>query len=59
MSGPRESPDVRVVREMYEAFNRGDYETSTAMLHDDVELHQGRRSSTPTHISGGRSSCVA
>jgi ketosteroid isomerase-like protein len=41
MSGDaRESPDVRVVREMYEAFNRGDYETSTAMLHDDVELHQ-------------------
>jgi ketosteroid isomerase-like protein len=32
--------DVRVVREMYEAFNRGEYEKATAMLHEDVELHQ-------------------
>jgi ketosteroid isomerase-like protein len=35
-----ESSDARVVRELYEAFNRGDYEESTAMLHDEVELHQ-------------------
>jgi ketosteroid isomerase-like protein len=32
--------DAAVIREMLEAFNRGDYEASTAMLHDDVELHQ-------------------
>jgi ketosteroid isomerase-like protein len=35
-----ESSDAKLVRETYEAFNRGDYEGSTAMLHDDVELHQ-------------------
>jgi ketosteroid isomerase-like protein len=40
MSAAGESAEARVVREMYEAFNRGDYETSTAMLHDHVELHQ-------------------
>jgi ketosteroid isomerase-like protein len=32
--------DVEVIREMYERFNRGDYEGSTAMLHDDVEMRQ-------------------
>jgi ketosteroid isomerase-like protein len=37
---PSESSDARVVREMYEAFNRGDYEAATTMLHDDVILHQ-------------------
>jgi len=39
-AGADESADARLIREMYEAFNRGDYETATAMLHDDVELHQ-------------------
>jgi ketosteroid isomerase-like protein len=34
--------DVETVREMYEAFNRGDYETATAMLHERAELHQPR-----------------
>jgi ketosteroid isomerase-like protein len=37
---PGESADARAVREMYEAFNRRDYETATEMLHDEVELHQ-------------------
>jgi ketosteroid isomerase-like protein len=32
--------DVELIREMYEAFNRGDYEASTAMLHPKVEMHQ-------------------
>ena len=32
--------DVEVVRALYEAFNRGDYETATAMLHEQAELHQ-------------------
>jgi uncharacterized protein len=32
--------DVEVVRALYEAFNRGDYATATAMLHDHAELHQ-------------------
>jgi ketosteroid isomerase-like protein len=35
-----ESSEARAVRELYEAFNRRDYETATEMLHDDVELHQ-------------------
>jgi ketosteroid isomerase-like protein len=39
-TGPGESSDARVIRELYEAFNRGDYEAATAMLHDEVELHQ-------------------
>jgi ketosteroid isomerase-like protein len=39
-AGAGESSDARVVREMYEAFNRGDYETATGMLHEEVELHQ-------------------
>jgi ketosteroid isomerase-like protein len=40
MRAGAESDDARVVRDLYEAFNRGDYEASTAMLHEDVELHQ-------------------
>jgi ketosteroid isomerase-like protein len=32
--------DVAVIREMLDAFNRGDVETSTALLHEDAELHQ-------------------
>ena len=32
--------DMEVVRAVYEAFNRGDYETATAMLHEQAELHQ-------------------
>ena len=32
--------DVEVVREMYEHFNAGEYERATAMLHEEVELHQ-------------------
>jgi ketosteroid isomerase-like protein len=32
--------DVEVVREWLEAFNRQDYETSTALLHDDVVMYQ-------------------
>lgn len=40
MAATEESPDARVLREMYEAFNRGEYEQSTAMLHERVELHQ-------------------
>ena len=32
--------DVEVVREMYAAFNRGDYEGAAAILHPDAELHQ-------------------
>jgi ketosteroid isomerase-like protein len=32
--------DVDVIREMYRAFNRGEYEASVEMLHDRVELHQ-------------------
>ena len=32
--------DVEVIRELYDRFNRGDYEGSAAILHDRVELHQ-------------------
>lgn len=32
--------NVEVIRALYEAFNRGDFERATAMLHDDAELHQ-------------------
>ena len=32
--------DVDVIRDTYELFNRGDYEGSAALLHDEVELHQ-------------------
>jgi ketosteroid isomerase-like protein len=32
--------NVEMVREMYEAFNRGDFEVATGMLHEDAELHQ-------------------
>jgi ketosteroid isomerase-like protein len=32
--------DVAVIRELLEAFNRGDYDGSTAMFHDEIELHQ-------------------
>jgi ketosteroid isomerase-like protein len=34
--------DVTAVRELLDAFNRGDVETSTAMLHEQAELHQAR-----------------
>jgi len=32
--------DLNAVRELYEAYNRGDYDQATAMLHEDVELQQ-------------------
>jgi ketosteroid isomerase-like protein len=32
--------DVEVVREMLEAFNRQDYDRSTALLHDEIEMYQ-------------------
>lgn len=41
--------DATVVREVYEAYNRGEYERATAMLHDDAELHQ------PPEVPGGGS----
>jgi ketosteroid isomerase-like protein len=34
--------DVAVVREILDTFNRGDYEASEALLHDEIELHQAR-----------------
>jgi ketosteroid isomerase-like protein len=41
--------DLEVVQEMYGAFNRGDYERATAMLHEDAELYQ------PTEMPGADS----
>ena len=32
--------NVEIVRRMYEAFNRGDFEGSTQTLHPAAELHQ-------------------
>ncbi len=32
--------DVEVIREMLDAFNREDYDRSTALRHDQIELHQ-------------------
>lgn len=32
--------EVAVVRGMLDAYNSGDYETATAMLHEDSEFHQ-------------------
>jgi len=32
--------DVEIVREMFETFNRGEYEEATAMLHERVEMYQ-------------------
>ena len=32
--------NVEVVREMYEAFNRGDFKRATELLHPEAELHQ-------------------
>jgi ketosteroid isomerase-like protein len=32
--------DVSLIREIYDRFNAGDYERSTALLHPEVELHQ-------------------
>jgi ketosteroid isomerase-like protein len=32
--------DAEIVREPYDLFNRGEYEASTAALHEDVVLHQ-------------------
>jgi len=32
--------DAEVIRQMYDAFNRGDYEVATQMLDPDAELHQ-------------------
>jgi ketosteroid isomerase-like protein len=34
--------DVAVIRGVLEAFNAGDYETATAMLHEEIEFHQAR-----------------
>jgi ketosteroid isomerase-like protein len=34
--------DAEIVREVYELFNRGEYEASTAGLHEDAILHQWR-----------------
>jgi ketosteroid isomerase-like protein len=34
------SADIAALREMYDAFNRGDYQASFEMLHPDAELHQ-------------------
>jgi uncharacterized protein len=36
------SSNVEVVREMLEAFNRGDYEGSTAMFDDEIEFRQAQ-----------------
>jgi ketosteroid isomerase-like protein len=41
--------DVEVVREMYDAFNRGEYENAVSMLHEDAELQQ------PPEMPGGGS----
>jgi ketosteroid isomerase-like protein len=41
--------DVELVRELYDAFNRGEYERASSMLHEDVELHQ------PPEMPGGDS----
>jgi ketosteroid isomerase-like protein len=32
--------DVAVVRELLDTYNSGDYQTATAMLHEDSEFHQ-------------------
>ena len=32
--------NLEIVREMYEAFNRGDGETGLRLLHPEPELHQ-------------------
>src|SRR5437763_11685479 len=32
--------NVEIVRDMYEAFNRGDVETAWDLMHPDAELHQ-------------------
>ena len=32
--------NVEVVRDLYETYNRGDFELATEMLHPEVELHQ-------------------
>jgi len=32
--------DVEAVREVYEAYNAGDYERGEELLHEEVELHQ-------------------
>jgi ketosteroid isomerase-like protein len=43
--------DIEIVREMLERFNRGDYEGSTAMLHNDVEMRQwGALPDTDTYV---------
>jgi ketosteroid isomerase-like protein len=46
--------DVEIVREMLERFNRQDYEGSTAMLHDDIEMRQwGALPDTDTYLGKG------
>jgi len=39
--------NVEVIRELYDAFNSGDYGGAMAMLHEDAELHQ------PSQMPGG------
>jgi uncharacterized protein len=34
--------DVEVIRELYDRFNRRDYEGSMAMMHPDIEMRQAR-----------------
>ena len=43
--------DVEVIREMLWRFNRRDYEGSTAMLHEDIEMRQwGAVPDTDTYV---------
>ncbi len=47
-----ESPRVQLVREAYEAYNAGDFESVLALLHDDVELLPPPSSLEPEPIRG-------
>ena len=44
--------NVEVVREMYEAFNRGDFKRATDLLHPEAELHQNEEMPDPDSYYG-------
>jgi len=49
-----QATNVEVVREMYEAFNRGDFKRATDLLHPEAELHQNEEMPDPDYAVAKR-----
>jgi uncharacterized protein len=47
-----ESDGVRILREGYEAFNRGDFEAVIELMHPDIEMQRARAAPDPEPVRG-------